>query len=107
MGDSILRKYIKEVLNGFANGAYIYSNGPNKFPYMDGTDATTPSDLAAEADYEFGSPTDEIEESTEEVDLDSYYIKVPTFDGTKKGLEPYKITNKHWYFTFLYYYLCI
>jgi len=65
MGNSVLRNYIKETIREAFSNMWLYSSGPNKFPYMDGTDAKIPSDLAseAEAEAEFGKSEDEIGES--------------------------------------------
>jgi len=59
MGNSILRKYIRESLTSIVSGAQVYTVGPNKFPYMDGTDAKTPSDLASEAEEENNDESEE------------------------------------------------
>lgn len=83
MDDSILRKHVRKIISEFFNNAWIYTYGPNKFPHFDGSDPKTPSDLDAEAD--------ELEEDEENITS----IQVPTFDGTKKGRQMYKIPNKH------------
>jgi hypothetical protein len=85
MDNSILRRYIRNILSEFRNSAGAYTYGPNKFPYLNGTDATTPSDLSAEFDSEF----------SEEKESDTYSFEVPTFDGNKKGYKSYKIPKKH------------
>ena len=83
MGDYNLRKHIREILSEFFNNATVYPDDHNKFPYMDGSSIKTPLELDDEFDSEFESQ--EIEERT---------MKVPTFDGKKKGHQLYKIPNK-------------
>lgn len=95
MGNSRLRKHIRDIISELFGGAAVYAQGVNKFPYFDGTDAKTPADLDAEFDAELAPLPNEIEEFSENKDNDSRFLKVPTFDGKKKGSTIYKIPNKH------------
>jgi len=82
MGDSILRKHIREILFEFFNNSWVYTYGPNKFPKFDGTE-TTPSVLDVEFDSEFNFMHDELEESENNVGLEK--------SCKKKSIIP----NKH------------
>lgn len=66
MGDFVLRKYIREILSEYYNNTWVYTAGPNKFPYLDGTNKT-PADLSDEFKQEFGKHSDEISEESEEI----------------------------------------
>jgi hypothetical protein len=69
MDVSILRKYIRSIIQEYYNNTWVYTYGPNKFPYF--TDLSTPAELDAEFDKEFGflhNELDESEESSEEND---------------------------------------
>lgn len=93
MGDSILRKYIKEILSEFFNNATVYPDDHNKFPYMDGSGIKTPLELDSKFDSEFES--EEEPGDYKELEEKENTIIVPTFDGKKKGHLLYKIPNKH------------
>lgn len=71
MGNFILRKHIRKIINELFGGAAVYAHGPNKFPYLDGTDATTPSDLSAEFQSELAPLPNEIEEFSEADEKDN------------------------------------
>lgn len=76
MGDSVLRKYIREILFEFYNNSSVYAAGPNKFPYFDDINKT-PSELAAEFEEEFNNSSEETpEEFQENIGLDSSGKKV-------------------------------
>jgi len=94
MGNFNLRKHIRGIINEIFGGESIYVPGPNKFPYLDGTDAKTPSDLSAEFESELAPLPSEIGEFRESEEKERS-IKVPTFDGKKKCSTLYKIPNKH------------
>lgn len=65
MGNLLIRKHVRESLKEFFQNQVVYANDPTKFPYLDGSDETTPSDLDAETDVEFGEPSDNLKETEE------------------------------------------
>lgn len=78
MGNFILRKHIREIISELFGGAAVYAQGVNKFPYLDGTDATTPSDLSAEFGSDLAPLPNEIGEFSESEEKDNSIDKKPT-----------------------------
>ena len=78
MGNFILRKHIRKIINELFGGAAVYAHGQNKFPYLDGTDATVPSDLSAEFQSELATLPNEIGEFSESEEKDNSIDKKTT-----------------------------
>lgn len=66
MNKLALRNHIKKVISEFFNNSWVYTYGPNKFPYFDDSNKT-PDDLDSEFDEKFNS---ELDEFGENIDLE-------------------------------------